>query len=85
MADAKSVASRIAVHVRQIAFRWRTGIGCRVSFFMMTALILVTSLIGALFFREGMNDRDEEIRGPGNVYCICVCCPHIPIYHCGKP
>jgi hypothetical protein len=62
MADAKGVTSTLVVRMRQVAFRWRTGIGCGVSFFMMTTLILVTSFVRA-FFWEGKNCFDEEIRG----------------------
>jgi hypothetical protein len=62
MADAKGITSTLVLRMRQVAFRWRTGIGCGVSLFMMTTLILVTSFVRA-FFWEGENCLDEEIRG----------------------
>jgi signal transduction histidine kinase/HAMP domain-containing protein len=63
MADAKSIISTLAGRGRQVTFRWWGGIGCRVSFFMMVALILVAALVGAFFFWEGKKTLDAEIRG----------------------
>ncbi len=39
------------------------GIGCRVSLFMTSALVLVAALAGAFFFWEGQKNLDIEIRG----------------------
>lgn len=44
-------------------YRLPGGIGFRVSLLMMTALFLVTALVGAFFFWEGKRDLDVEIRG----------------------
>ncbi len=63
MADAKSITAVPAARMRQVFLRWRGGIGCRVSFFMMAALILVAALVGAFFFWEGEKNLDAEIRG----------------------
>lgn len=43
--------------------RWWGGVGCRVSFFMSAALILVAALGAAFFFWQGKKVLDEEIRG----------------------
>jgi hypothetical protein len=69
MADATGRHSLEACGACASGFWWRTGIGCRVSFFMIRALILVTSIIGAFFFQVGKNDLDEEIGGRSYVYC----------------
>jgi hypothetical protein len=63
MADAKSIISARAARRRRVTFRWWGGIGFRVSFFMMVALILVAALVGAFFFWEGKKTLDAEIRG----------------------
>lgn len=43
--------------------RWFGGIGCRVSFFMSVAILLVAVLVGAFFYATGKNAVDLEIRG----------------------
>ena len=63
MADVKSITSTFAAILRQVTFRRWGGIGCRVSFFMMVALVLVVALIGAFFSWEGQKTFDMEIRG----------------------
>jgi hypothetical protein len=63
MADAQRITSTFASHVRQVAFRLWGGIGSRVSFYMMVALILAAALVGAFFFWEGKKTLDAEIRG----------------------
>lgn len=47
----------------QQSVRWWGGIGCRVSFFMSTALVLVAFLVGSFFFWQGKRALEEEIRG----------------------
>lgn len=47
---------------RAIARRWGT-VGCRVSFFMSAALVLVALLVGAFFFWQEKQALDAEIQG----------------------
>ena len=47
---------------RQTIGRWWGGIGCRLSFLMSAALILVAVLVGAFFFWQGENALNAEIR-----------------------
>lgn len=47
---------------RQTIGRWWGGIGCRLSFLMSAALILVAVLVGAFFFWQGKNALNAEIR-----------------------
>jgi signal transduction histidine kinase len=63
MVGAESITAASAARVRQFFLRWWGGIGCRVSFFMMAALVLVAALVGAFFFWEGEKNLDAEIRG----------------------
>jgi signal transduction histidine kinase len=63
MADVKSILSAFFGRVSLVFTRWWGGIGCRVSFFMMTALILVATSIGAFFFWEGEKVVNTELRG----------------------
>ncbi len=63
MAHGKSITSAVAAFVRQVSSGWWGGIGCRVSFFMMVALVLVAVLAGAFFYLEGQKKLDSEIRG----------------------
>ena len=63
MAGAKSIAAASAARVRQFFLRWWGGIGCRVSFFMMVALVLVAALVGAFFFWEVGKNLEAEFRG----------------------
>jgi signal transduction histidine kinase len=63
MADVKSILTVFFGHIRLAYSRWWGGIGRRVSFFMMAALILVATMTGAFFFWEGKKVVDAEIRG----------------------
>lgn len=49
--------------LRQAFKRWLGGVGCRVSFYMVSALVLVTLLTGALLFWENRKALDAEVRG----------------------
>jgi signal transduction histidine kinase len=62
MADIKNKIFLAAEPVRQTIARWWGGIGCRISFLMSSALILVAVLVGAFFFWQGKNALDAEIR-----------------------
>lgn len=55
--------SAIVEMIRRSAHRWWGGVGCRVSFFMMAALLLVAALVGAYFFWENRKSLDAEARG----------------------
>ena len=48
--------------LRQTIGRWWDGIGCRISFLMSAALILVAVLVGAFLFWQGENALNAEIR-----------------------
>jgi signal transduction histidine kinase len=61
MADIINKISLAAEPVRQTVARWWGGIGCRISFLMSAALILVAVLVGAFFFWQGKNALDAEI------------------------
>lgn len=63
MADAKSITSSLAVRIHQVASSWWGGVGCRVSFFMTAALILVALMVGGFFYWQGKRTLDAEIRG----------------------
>src|SRR5512139_896868 len=62
MADIKNRISMAADPTRQTIGRWWGGIGCRLSFLMSAALILVAVLVGAFFFWQGKNALNAEIR-----------------------
>ncbi len=62
MAEGKSITSAFAAYARQVTSGWWGGIGCRVSFVMTMALVLVAALAGAFFFWEGELNLDIEIR-----------------------
>ena len=62
MADIKNLVYLLAERWRQKAAPWWGGIGCRISFFMVVALILVAALVGTFFFWEGRNAIDAEVR-----------------------
>jgi signal transduction histidine kinase len=62
MAGIKNKIFLAAEPVRQTIARWWGGIGCRISFLMSSALILVAVLVGAFFFWQGKNALDAEIR-----------------------
>jgi hypothetical protein len=53
MTEGKSITSTFAAYARQVTSGWWGGIGCRVSFVMTMALVLVTAIAGAFFFWEG--------------------------------
>ena len=63
MMDALNITRSFFVRLRQFTSWWWGGIGCRVSFFMTVALMLVAALVGAFFFWEGKKNLDNEIRG----------------------
>lgn len=63
MADIKNKVILSLERIHNAAARWWGGVGCRVSFFMSTALILVSVLVGAFFFLQGRKALDGEIRG----------------------
>ena len=63
MGDTKSILSGFSDRLHRAFTRWWGGIGCRVSFFMSTALLLVALLVGAFFFWQGKQALDVEIRG----------------------
>jgi hypothetical protein len=67
MADVQSITSTFAAIPRQVTFRRWSGIECRVSLFMMVALVLVAALVGAFFLWEGEKNLAREIRG-GTMY-----------------
>jgi len=62
MAGGIGMISATMARLRQAAFWWLGGIGCRLSFFMTVALVLVAALAGVFFFREGEKALDAEIR-----------------------
>ena len=63
MADRISIIAVTKSRLRLAVHLWWGGIGCRVSFFMAIALILVATVIGAFFFWEGKKTLDAEMRG----------------------
>lgn len=63
MANKIKIRSRFIVRMNQLAARWWGGVGCRISFFMAVALLLVSFLVGLFFYREGTAMLDAEIRG----------------------
>ncbi len=62
MADGKKIFSAALEFFRRIFARWWGGVGCRVSFFMAAALVLVAVLVGAFFLWQGNKALDAEIR-----------------------
>src|SRR5574341_127320 len=63
MGQKKGKFQAIAARAQQAVHRWWGGVGCRVSFFMVAALILVAVLEGAYFFWESRKALDTEMRG----------------------
>lgn len=63
MADNNKIRSHFLARMHQFAARWWGGVGCRVSFFIAVALLLVSFLVGLFFYREGTAMLDAEIRG----------------------
>ena len=56
-------AKNMAHRVRPISSLWWGGIGCRVSFIMSQAILIVTAYISAFLLWEGTRSRESEIRG----------------------
>ncbi len=63
MADNNKKRPHLFARLGQFVARWWGGIGCRVSFFIAIALLLVSFLMGLFFYREGTAIVDAEIRG----------------------
>lgn len=63
MTDKKKMISHLLARMHQFAARRWGGVGCRVSFFIAVALLLVSFFIGMFFYREGTAMLDVEIRG----------------------
>lgn len=63
MADTRKITSAFTVRLRLGLSRWWGGVGCRVSFFITVALLVVAMLAGAFFSREGEKTIDAEVRG----------------------
>lgn len=61
MAWINKITSIAAARI-QVFSRWIGGIGCRVSFYMTTALILISVLVGVFFYVMGKKTIDTEIR-----------------------
>ena len=61
MACIKKISSIAAERIRAFTL-WLGGVGCRVSFFMTIALLLVSVLVGAFFYVMGKKAVDTEIR-----------------------
>jgi len=56
-------AAAAAGYVRDTVFHWWGGIGCRVAFTMLLAILLVSSFIGAYLLSEGKRGQESEMRG----------------------
>ncbi len=63
MTDTRNILSILSEWARRAIARWWGSVGCRVSFFMSTALVLVAVLVGAFFFWQGKKALDAEIQG----------------------
>jgi len=63
MVQIKKIFAARSEPVRQALARWWGGIGCRISFFLSAAVILVAVLAGAFFHWQGRKALDAEIRG----------------------
>lgn len=61
MAWIQKILSRAEARLRTYS-RWFGSIGCRVSFFMSLAILLVAALVGAFFYATGKDEVDKEIR-----------------------
>ena len=63
MADTKNILSILSAWIHRATARRWGSVGCRVSFFMSAALLLVAMLVGAFFFWQEKTALDAEIRG----------------------
>src|SRR5574337_789808 len=63
MAPAQKIFVSRSERLRQAVSSWWGGIGCRITFFMSSALVLVTVLGGPFFFWPASKLLDQEIRG----------------------
>lgn len=63
MTDTRNILSILSEWVHRATARWWGSVGCRVSFFMSAALLLVAVLVGAFFFWQEKKVLDAEIRG----------------------
>jgi len=63
MTDTRNILSFLAEWVRRAIARWWGSVGCRVSFFMSAALVLVAVLVGAFFFWQEKKALDAEMQG----------------------
>lgn len=63
MLDKSKNIAAIFPLAQQTFKKWYGGVGCRVSFYMVSALILVTALVGAFFYWENRKSLDAEVRG----------------------
>lgn len=63
MVSMDKIAAGILQKIKDALSPWWGGIGCRVSFFMSAAVVLVAVMVGAFFFQQGKKALDEEIRG----------------------
>ncbi len=63
MADKKIIRSHILARMYQFAARRWGGVGCRISFLIAVALLLVSFLVGLFFYQEGTAMLDAEIHG----------------------
>jgi len=59
----RHIAAAAAGYTRATVFRWWGGIGCRVAFIMLLAILLVSSFIGAYLLSEGKRGQESEMRG----------------------
>lgn len=58
----KDIIAAFSERIRRAVARWWGGIGCRVSFVMSAALVMVAVMIGTFFFWQAKKSLDEEIR-----------------------
>ena len=59
----KNSARNMAYRARSFTSIWWGGIGCRVSFIMSLAILIVSVFISAFLLWEGTRSRESEIRG----------------------
>ncbi len=63
MTDTRNILSVVSEWIHRTTSRWWGSVGCRVSFFMSAALLLVAVLVGAFFFWQEKKALDAEIQG----------------------
>jgi signal transduction histidine kinase len=63
MDNKKKISSYLLARMHQFVMRRWGGVGCRISFFIAVALLLVSFLVGFFFYWEGTAMLDAEIRG----------------------